>query len=934
MSAFGPLLAEETAGVFYQFARLHALSQWWHWLALAAVCAAVLCYVWRLYRRDGVELARGLNWTLVALRLAALIGVLFFFFDLEKHTERRLVKNSRVVLLIDTSQSMGLRDGHDPSSPEDKTRIRQVVDLLAGGDFIDRLRRQHDVIVYRFDQTVRPIEVASFSKHSAAAPGKASASGTDPWRSAVREARWAWVAAGAALFAGVFLILVYAIVIRRSAQPERRAWTLPIGAFAVILGLVVVAVASLRNPEVRFSAVIGWDEAGAAGRARSSGETRSPDADSAAARRPPEPAEIDWETELAARGLQTRLGDAVRYLVGKERGGPIAGLVLFTDGRQNEGIEHTAAGSLAHLAEIPIHAIGLGSDRRPTNVRVVDLEAPERVYPGDRFTLTGYVQATGLPGRSVEARLTSAPTGVPDHERTETVEQVDRVELGSEGEIIAIKFEVTPNEAGRRTYRMAVESPPEDSHPADDFKTANVEVVERRTRVLLMAGGPSREYQFLRNMLYRDKDTISDVWLQTAATGTSQESNQLWSTFPETADELFEYDCLVAFDPDWTRLDALQIKNLEQWVADRAGGLIVVAGPIHTPQWANVRQGDPRLDTIRALYPVVFYSSGLASLGVGRFGGDEPWRLDFTREGRDAEFLWLEDSAVASEAAWAGFEGVYGYYAVKDPKPAAKVYARFSDPNTAIDGQLPIYLASQFYGSGRVFFEASGEMWRLRTLDESYFERYYTKLIRWVSQGRLQQDSKHGVLLVDKDRCLLGETIGVQAILTDVQNQPLSAAQVSAMLVQPDGRRAPLVLKAVEGTVREGTFAGQFTAVLEGDYRVELRPPHGEADELLVRETRVLAEELETKQPERNDPLLLELAQATGGAYYVGIAAATGHGGGRPAVVDALQPQDQVAYLPGLPDPDFDRRLMAWLMALICGALSVEWLLRRLSRLA
>ena len=225
-------------------------------------------------------------------------------------------------------------------------------------------------------------------------------------------------------------------------------------------------------------------------------------------------------------------------------------------------------------------------------------------------------------------------------------------------------------------------------------------------------------------------------------------------------------------------------------------------------------------------------------------------------------------------------------------------------------------------------------MWRLRSVDEAYFERYYTKLIRWVAQGRLLQDSKHGVLLVDKDRCLLGETVGVQARLTDSQGQPQSSQEVVATLIQPDGGRVKLTLKTVEGGAREGMFAGQFTAVQEGDYRVELRPPSGELDELLVREIRVLAEELETKQPERNDPLLLDMARTTGGAYYVGIEAATGRGSGQPPLVNVLQPQDQVTYLPGLPDPDFERRLMGWLMALICGALCLEWLLRRLSRLA
>jgi hypothetical protein len=225
-------------------------------------------------------------------------------------------------------------------------------------------------------------------------------------------------------------------------------------------------------------------------------------------------------------------------------------------------------------------------------------------------------------------------------------------------------------------------------------------------------------------------------------------------------------------------------------------------------------------------------------------------------------------------------------------------------------------------------------MWRIRAVDEAYFEEYYTKLIRWVAQGRLLRDSNRGVLLVDKDRCLLGDTVVIQAILNDAQNRPLTGDEVPASLAQPDGARAPLILRAVKGSAREGTFAGQFTAVVEGDYRVELKPPQGELDELLVREVRVRVPALEVEKPERNDALLTDLTLTTGGAYYVGAETVLGQGGGQPPLAATLAPQDLVTYLPGTPDRDFDRRLMGWLIALICSVLALEWLLRRLSKLA
>jgi hypothetical protein len=51
-------------------------------------------------------------------------------------------------------------------------------------------------------------------------------------------------------------------------------------------------------------------------------------------------------------------------------------------------------------------------------------------------------------------------------------------------------------------------------------------------------------------------------------------------------------------------------------------------------------------------------------------------------------------------------------------------------------------------------------------------------------------------------------------------------------------------------------------------------------------------------------------------------------------LVTAIEPRDQINYVPGTPDRDFQQRLMALLMALIGGTLGLEWLTRRLSRLA
>src|SRR3954471_22385380 len=143
-----PVLAEASATIHYKLTRLQTLieSGWWHWLALLVAVIAVAAFVVWMYRKDSVELPRGLAILLCTLRLLAFVGILFYFFGLEKRAERKLVKNSRAILLIDTSQSMGLRDPPEAGGsnvPASMSRLEQVVAELTSGPLVERLREKH-----------------------------------------------------------------------------------------------------------------------------------------------------------------------------------------------------------------------------------------------------------------------------------------------------------------------------------------------------------------------------------------------------------------------------------------------------------------------------------------------------------------------------------------------------------------------------------------------------------------------------------------------------------------------------------------------------------------------------------------------------------------------------------------------------------------------
>src|SRR5262245_62158824 len=355
------VLAESSATIHYKLARLQtfAQGQWWHALLLIVAVLAASSYAVWMYRKDSVELPRGFAVLLCLLRLCALAGILFYFFGLEKRAERKLVKNSRVLLLIDTSQSMGLRDppeGGATNVPASMSRVEQIAAELANGPLIQRLREKHDVVAYRFDQAENPIEVASFPrKPTQQEIAEAQVSEEDRLNRIVAESRWLVYVAASVFGVSIIAGLVYVLTRGQSrnvpgaraagTQPgESESWALLATMTTLIAALVILAVACLRGSEAGILAVVGLRPVRATPTAPTQSTAKSETA----------PPAIDWTAQLVPRGGETRIGDNLQFLVDKERGGPIAAIVLFTDGCNNAGSDCKIAASTARESLIPI----------------------------------------------------------------------------------------------------------------------------------------------------------------------------------------------------------------------------------------------------------------------------------------------------------------------------------------------------------------------------------------------------------------------------------------------------------------------------------------------------------------------------------------------------------------------------------------------------
>ncbi len=634
------------------------------------------------------------------------------------------------------------------------------------------------------------------------------------------------------------------------------------------------------------------------------------------------PTEIDWATVLQPRGLETRLGESLGELIRQSAGRTLSGIVVITDGGNNAGIDVATAHDRAIAAKTRLVTVGVGGTEQPLNLQVADIQSPTDVQLDDKFDITAFLQAQGLAGREVTATLWSKPDD--GDALVQVAEQT--LTLPADGVPAEVKFPLKPTAVGGWDYVVRVQPTVKvaEFNAQDNEQSVAIQVFDRPTKVLLLAGGPMRDYQFVRNLLFRHKAIDVDVVLQTAAVGTSQESNNLLLQFPVEREKLFEYDVIVAFDPDWRLVPAEGIELLRDWVYQEAGGLILIAGDVNTVQLAAVgEQPTPvqeQLEPLKELYPVVL-STFAAEM---RFDQDssQPWPLEFTPEGQRAEALQLTDEPTSSLARWKEFPGFYRCYSTSGAKAGATVLARFTDPRSQNEFGFPVLAAEQFYGQGRVLYFGSGEFWRLRSVSDEDYDRLWIKAIRNVGQGRTKRGTKRGVLLPEVRKLTLGQTARLRARLLDAQFKPLELDSVLLEVFDPQGKPLVPAPRLRRDETRAGEFVGDFRVSLPGAYRLELPVP--ESSDQLTDVLTVSLPKLEDQDVRQNVTLLRDLVRDTGGEYIPLSEAA----------------EKLPGLLPNRGEPfTIDERLRTlwdrdWVMYLLVTLLGLEWLTRKLLKLA
>ncbi len=571
--------------------------------------------------------------------------------------------------------------------------------------------------------------------------------------------------------------------------------------------------------------------------------------------------------ELRPTGADTAIGDALKNALAAHRGQPLAGVLLVSDGQSNAGSDPRQIAQQAGKDGVIIHALAAGTEQGPSNARLADIEASPVVFVKDSTEIGVLVESHGLEGHAATVTLEQRQEGGAwsDVGREEIV-------LGDDAAVRRLMFKVTPDLTGQYDFRATISDAGDELTEADNTAVHSMKVVRQRIRVLLIAGYPSPEVQFIRNALLRDPMIEFASWLQSAGDGYEHIGHRPIRRLPIDQKELEQYDVLILFDPDMRALGPTWPDMITKFVGDAAGGLIYVAGELHSQQLFTGGGPDAvGLDNswLRAL-PVVVDPTLYQSAADVRLSARETWNLELTPEGSgDAIFRFAPDP-IRNREILASLPGMYWHFPVTRAKQGATVLAKHGDPRMANQYGRHVLLATQLYGPGRTVFVGFDSTYRWRYLHEEYFDGFWARTIDRIGRNKVLGGRYPFTLATDKSVYRTGDQVTLRAKIistgeegspiTDLRGELELAGQAAQSIELDPSADQPGVLETMFTPEEPGTYMVRIIPNMTGDGDTALRPA--------TLNFKVEPPRQELDNPTLNRGLLDDVARASGGTVF------------------------------------------------------------------
>jgi len=557
--------------------------------------------------------------------------------------------------------------------------------------------------------------------------------------------------------------------------------------------------------------------------------------------------------DLQADGQETRVVNSVRQVMDDLQGQRVAGVVLLSDCRENPSEPLAEALAAVKDLGVKVYPIAVGSDQAPKNIEVQTVNLQETAFRGDIVNVRATLRATGYePNHQIHLTLTDKRTGSPLQGPDRQPVEVTATAVDDKPFEVELLFK--PTEVGPVDVAVNALKQPNEIDDQDNIRTAQLEVLDAKIAVLFVDGYPRWEYRYLKTEMIRDTTVDISCLLTSADPTFAQEGDKPIKRFPESIQELLDYDVVLFGDVDPRQFTDAQLQLVTEFVSQKGGGFGMIAGPRWSPQAY-------RNTAIEPLLPV----------SIARVEGGTPsspitqgFRPALTRDGQASSiFRFLPDKTQNEKYLKEDWQPVFWYCQGVSVKPGVgEVYAEHPS-DIGPDGRKSPILVLGHFGAGRTMFSAIDDTWRWRFYTgESVFDTYWVQMLRNLAHGR-KIGQKRLALTSLRPSYELGNQVRINLRVLDPQLLQQLPDQFRVDIVDSnDATVAQQTLQRQEG--QPDLYSAGWTADRIGKFRVKL-PPIASDVQAAQTPLEVMVPRLELSQPQLDRTLMSRLASETGG---------------------------------------------------------------------
>jgi hypothetical protein len=514
---------------------------------------------------------------------------------------------------------------------------------------------------------------------------------------------------------------------------------------------------------------------------------------------------------------ESRIGDAIRQAVTQHRGRSVAAVIVLTDGINTNGSSLQDASDWIAKKSIPLLIGGIGSLQQTPDIALENPLAPTVAHLGEQLFLEVDLNLLGelaTASKPLEVQIIASLGNNADP----FMQIIESLSNDAPSKRLRIPF--VPSQVGRTQIRVAISETSEESNTENNSVEFEINVTDDATRILLVENMPRFEYRALLDLLGRsiepdqtsNRFSVDAILFSSDARLVAMDERVLASP-PTRREQLFQYDVIVIGDVESRMLSGQFQQLLIEFVEQRGGGIVFIAGPLGMP---TTFAGQP----LEKLFPVAADQFQEAD-DLGKSN-----KIILNSLGERFSHLQLGTEVTDNVSAWQTLTVPYWSVTSDLQRPGVHILSTLGTTNDEV-GPL---ITQQFVGAGKVIFHWFDATWRWNESVEPAaegqkpFDQYWEQTMRYMSRQTAPTDGSGLIeIVVHGETFVVGEPVPVTVRFLDDRTAPDDDHAVMVVVEHTNGRRQFLRL------ARLGADRGRFAATMQGlelgTYHLQLVEP-------------------------------------------------------------------------------------------------------------